>query len=80
LKLEAIKHQGQRNDLTSVQVEHKLKAREVVAREPGESSVQVQRLIRLTELIPELQEMVDAKNIAFNPAVELSYLKPHEQV
>lgn len=80
LKLEAIKHQGRRNDLTSDQVEHKLKARDVIAKEAGESSVQVQRFIRLTELVPELLEMVDAKKIAFNPAVELSYLMPHEQV
>lgn len=80
LKLEAIKHQGRRNDLTSDQVEHKLKARDVVAKEAGESSVQVQRFIRLTELVPELLGTVDAKKIAFNPAVELSYLKPHEQV
>ncbi len=80
LKLEAIKHQGRRNDLTSDQVEHKLKARDVVAKEAGESSVQVQRFIRLTELVPELLDMVDAKKIAFNPAVELSYLMPHEQV
>lgn len=79
LKLEAIKHQGRRNDLTSDQVEHKLKARDVVAKEAGESSVQVQRFIRLTELVPELLDMVDAKKIAFNPAVELSYLKPEEQ-
>ena len=80
LKLEAIKHQGRRNDLTSDQVEHKLKARDVVAKEAGESSVQVQRFIRLTELVPELLDMVDTKRIAFNPAVELSYLMPHEQV
>lgn len=80
LKLEAIKHQGRRNDLTSDRVEHKLKARDVVAKEAGESSVQVQRFIRLTELVPELLDMVDAKKIAFNPAVELSYLMPHEQV
>ena len=80
LKLEAIKHQGRRNDLTSDRVEHKLKARDVVAKEAGESSVQVQRFIRLTELVPELLDMVDTKKIAFNPAVELSYLMPHEQV
>ena len=80
LKLEAIKHQGRRNDLTSDRFEHKLKARDVVAKEAGESSVQVQRFIRLTELVPELLDTVDAKKIAFNPAVELSYLKPHEQV
>ena len=80
LKLEAIKHQGKRNDLTSDQVEHKLKARDVVAKEAGESSIQVQRFIRLTELVPEILDMVDTKKIAFNPAVELSYLMPHEQV
>lgn len=80
LKLEAIKHQGKRNDLTSDQVEHKLKARDIIAKEAGESSIQIQRFIRLTELVPDLLDMVDAKKIAFNPAVELSYLKPHEQV
>ena len=80
LKLEAIKRQGSRTDLTSVQVGQKLNAREVVAKEGGASSVQVQRYIRLTELIPELLSMVDEKKIAFNPAVELSYLKSEEQL
>jgi ParB family chromosome partitioning protein len=80
LKLEAIKRQGSRTDLTSVQVGQKLNAREVVAKEAGASSVQVQRYIRLTELIPELLSMVDEKKIAFNPAVELSYLKSEEQL
>ncbi|MBE6081423.1 ParB/RepB/Spo0J family partition protein [Acidilutibacter cellobiosedens] len=79
LKLEAIKRQGARTDLTSVQVGQKLNARDVVAKEAGASAVQVQRYIRLTELIPELIAMVDEKKIAFNPAVELSYLKKGEQ-
>ena len=80
LKLEAIQHQGQRKDLTSVQVEPKLRARDVIAKEAGESSgVQVQRYIRLTELIPPLLDMVDERKIAFNPAYELSSLKQDEQ-
>ena len=79
LKLEAIKRQGARTDLTSVQVGQKLNARDVVAKEAGASAIQIQRFIRLTELIPELLDMVDDKKIAFNPAVELSYLKPEEQ-
>ena len=81
LKLEAIKHQGQRSDLTSGQVGQKSKySIEKIADQTGESYKQVQRFIRLTELVPELLDTVDAKKIAFNPAVELSYLKPHEQV
>ena len=79
LKLEAIKRQGKRSDLTSVQVGHKLNARDVVAKESGSSAIQVQRFIRLTELVPDLINMVDDKKIAFNPAVELSYLKQNEQ-
>jgi len=79
LKLEAIKRQGARTDLTSVQVGQKLNARDVVAKESGASAIQVQRYIRLTELTPELISMVDEKKIAFNPAVELSYLKKEEQ-
>ncbi|HIT72719.1 MAG TPA: ParB/RepB/Spo0J family partition protein [Candidatus Fimicola cottocaccae] len=82
MKLEAIKRQGSRTDLTSVQLGQKLNAksaRETVAKEAGASAVQVQRFIRLTELIPALLEMVDQKKIAFNPAVELSYLKKEEQ-
>lgn len=84
MKLEAIKHQGQRTDLkkdlTSGQVVQKSKTSvERVAEEAGENYKQVQRFIRLTELIPEIRDMVDEKKIAFNPAVELSYLKPEEQ-
>ena len=80
MKLEAIKHQGARTDLTSVQVEQKLRARDRVAKDAGErSGIQVMRYIRLTELIPELLDMVDEKKIAFNPAYELSFLKKEEQ-
>ena len=80
LKLEAMQHRGQRKDLTSVQVEPKLRARDVIAQEVGESSgVQVQRYIRLTELIPPLLDIVDERKIAFNPAYELSFLKQDEQ-
>ena len=80
MKLEAIKHQGARTDLTSVQVEQKLSARDQVSKEAGErSGIQVMRYVRLTELIPELLDMVDEKKIAFNPAYELSFLKPDEQ-
>lgn len=80
MKLEAIKHQGVRTDLTSVQVEQKLSARDQVAKEAGErSGIQVMRYVRLTELIPELLDMVDEKKIAFNPAYELSFLKTDEQ-
>ena len=79
MKLEALKHQGLRSDLTSVQVGQKLNARAVIAKEAGESAVQVQRFIRLTNLIPALLDMVDSKKIAFNPAVELSYLTAEEQ-
>ena len=79
MKLEAIKRQGARTDLTSVQVGQKLNARDVVAKEAGASAIQVQRYIRLTHLIPEILSMVDEKKIAFNPAVELSYLKEEEQ-
>ena len=79
MKLEAIKHQGQRTDLTSSQVGLKLQAMDIVGQEAGDSRNQVHRYIRLTELIPELLDMVDEKKIAFNPAVEISYLKPNEQ-
>ena len=80
MKLEAIKHQGARTDLTSVQVEQKLSARDQVAKEAGErSGIQVMRYVRLTELIPELLDMVDEKKIAFNPAYELSFLISDEQ-
>ena len=80
MKLEAIKRQGTRSDLTSAQVGQKLNARQMVAKDAGESAGQIQRFIRLTKLIPQLLDMVDEKKIAFNPAVELSYLKPQEQV
>lgn len=79
MKLEAIKHQGERNDLTSGQLGPKLRSDEQLAQEAGESRKQVQRFIRLTNLIPELLELVDQKQISFNPAVELSYLAPEEQ-
>ena len=79
MELEAIKHQGQRTDLTSSQVGMKLQAMDIVGQEAGDSRNQVHRYIRLTELIPELLDMVDEKKIAFNPAVEISYLKPNEQ-
>lgn len=73
MKLEAMKHQGQRNDLTSSQVGTKLRTDQAMAEELGESRNQIQRYIRLTNLIPELLDMVDQKQISFNPAVELSY-------
>ena len=79
MKLEAMKHQGERGDLTSAQVGPKSRAAQVVAEEAGDSKSQVKRYIRLTNLIPEILDMVDEKKIAFNPAVELSYLKPSEQ-
>ncbi len=79
MKLEAMKHQGSRSDLTSSQVGTKLRTDQVMAAELGESRNQIQRYIRLTNLIPELLEMVDQKQISFNPAVELSYLAPEEQ-
>lgn len=79
MKLEAMKHQGSRSDLTSSQVGTKLRTDQVMAEELGESRNQIQRYIRLTNLIPELLELVDQKQISFNPAVELSYLAPEEQ-
>ena len=78
-KLEAIKHQGERSDLTSSQVGMKLQALDIVGSQTGDSRNQVHRFIRPTALIPELPEQVDAKKIAFNPAVELSYLQSNEQ-
>ena len=81
MKLEAIKHQGERSDLTSCQVGEKSQTSiSLVANQAGESQRQVQRYIRLTELIPELLDMVDEKKIAVNPAYELSFLKKEEQV
>ena len=83
MKLDALKHQGKRNDLqqdsTSSQVGTKLRADEQIAQQVGESRNQIQRYIRLTNLLPEVLDMVDSKQISFNPAVELSYLKPSEQ-
>lgn len=79
MKLEAMKHQGQRGDLTSDQVGQKSWAVNQLADDANESKTQVQRFIRLTNLIPEILDMVDEKKIAFNPAVELSYLKTSEQ-
>jgi ParB family chromosome partitioning protein len=81
LKLEAIKRQGERVDLTSSQLGTKLpRADEIIAEQAGSSRNQVQRFIRLTHLIPEILSMVDEKKIAFNPAVELSFLKDKEQI
>lgn len=79
MKLEAMRHQGERTDLTSRQIVGKLEAADMLGKDTGESGRQIQRFIRLTELIPELLDMVDQKQIAFNPAVELSFLKPEEQ-
>ncbi len=79
MKLDAIRHQGERTDLTSDQPGRKLEAADIVGEQSGDSKTQVRRYIRLTNLIPEVLDMVDAKQIAFNPAVELSYLKPEEQ-
>ena len=79
MKLEAIKNQGARSDLTSAQVGPKLTAAEKVAAEADDTKTQVKRFIRLTSLIPELLDMVDNKTVSFNPAVELSYLSPEQQ-
>uniref|UniRef100_UPI00402813EB ParB/RepB/Spo0J family partition protein n=1 Tax=Agathobacter rectalis TaxID=39491 RepID=UPI00402813EB len=83
MKLEAMKHQGDRVDLTCSQVGNKLegkKSSEILAEQVGQSKNQIFRYIRLTELIPELMDMVDEKKIALNPAYELSFLKKEEQV
>ena len=79
MKLDALKNQGARSDLTSCQVGTKFRADESLAEDSGESARNVQRFIRLTNLIPELLDMVDEKKIAFNPAVELSYLDESQQ-
>ena len=82
MKMEAIKRQGARTDLTSVQVGQKLPSktsREIIAEKSPDSPTQIQRYVRLTELSPSLQKMVDDKKIAMTPAVEISYLKPEEQ-
>ena len=78
----SMKHQGERSDLTCAQVGHKSdgkKSRDILAEQVGQSRNQIQRYIRLTELIPELLDMVDEKKIALNPAYELSFLKKEEQ-
>lgn len=79
MKLEAVKHQGKRTDLTSGQLGPKLRADEIVAQDAGESRKQIQRYIRLTDLIPDLLNMVDEGQLKLTPAVELSALAPHEQ-
>ena len=79
MKLEALKNQSARLDLTSAQIGRKLEAADIVGQEAGESRNQVRRFIRLTNLIPELLDMVDEKKISFNPAVELSYLDESQQ-
>ena len=79
MRLEAMKRQGQRTDLTSTPVVSKSRSNEELAEQIGESREQVRRYIRLTELIPELLDMVDENKIAFRPAVELSYLTETEQ-
>ena len=79
MKMEALKHQGNRTDITSCQDGTKLRSDEVLGQQTGESARTVQRFIRLNNLVPELLNMVDDKKIAFNPAVELSYMKPEEQ-
>ena len=79
MKLEALKRQGVRNDLTSPQLAAKFRADDEVAKDAGISGDTVRRYIRLTELVPELQQMVDDKKIGMTPAVEISYLKPEEQ-
>ena len=79
MKLEALKNQGARSDLTSSQIGTKLRADEKVAQDLGESRNQIQRFIRLTNLVPELLDMVDEKKISFNPTVELSYLDESQQ-
>ena len=79
MKLEALKNQGARSDLTSAQLGRKLETADIVGQESGDSRNQVRRFIRLTNLIPELLDMVDEKKIAFNPAVELSYLDESQQ-
>ena len=80
MKLDAMKHQGERVDLTSSQVGTQKRSDQLLAEQVGQSRNQIQRYIRLTELIPELMDMVDEKKIALNPAYELSFLKKEEQV
>lgn len=79
MKYEAMKHQGERKDLTSSQVGMKLQTLDLMGQESGESRNQLHRYLRLTELIPELLDMVDSKELSFNPAVELSYITKEQQ-
>ena len=82
MKLAAIRHQGKREDITCAQVGHKLRgkrSRDILAEQSGQSRNQVSRYIRLTELIPEILEMVDQRKIAMNPAVSISFLAPKQQ-
>ena len=79
MKLEALRHQGERRDLTSSQAGMKLQALDIIGQQAGDSRNQVHRYIRLTALLPELLDMVDERKMAFNPAVELSYLRLEEQ-
>lgn len=79
MKLDAMKRQGQRNDLTSHQVGRKLESAEIIAQEANESATQIRRYIRLNELSPPLQKLVDEEKMGLTPAVEISYLKPEEQ-
>ena len=79
MKMDALKHQGRRTDLTSCQDGTRMRSDEVLGKQTGESARTVQRYIRLNNLVPELLKMVDEKKIAFNPAVEISYMKPEEQ-
>lgn len=79
MKYETLKHQGQRNDLTCGQVAHKLKSRDILAEQAGESEKQIRRYIRLTYLAKPILDLVDEQRIAFSPAVELSYLTKQEQ-
>lgn len=80
MKLDALKHQGERTDLTSSQLETKLRSDEIIADTSSDSRTQIQRYIRLTHLVPSLLELVDQKRIAFGPAVEISYLTNAEQL
>ncbi len=83
MKLEAMKHQGKKENTTSAPMEHKLEngqtSRDIIAEEQNESREQIRRYIRLTELVPEILKMVDEKKIAFRPAVEISYLTQNQQ-
>ena len=79
MKMEALKHQGKRSDITSCQDGTRLRSDELLGKQTGESARTVQRFVRLNNLVPELLKMVDEKKIAFNPAVEISYMKPEEQ-